>query len=265
MCVDLIVCLKQVVDPEAPLSTFRVDNSTKTALAGAGLPPVANGFDENALEAALRIKDAIGGSITVLSVGDQFESEVMKKPLAMGADTLILVRDPAYANLDSFATARVLAAAIEKIGRYDLILCGRQASDWDNAQVPLALSEILALPCVTLARSLKINEAGIIVHRVLTDGYEVVEANIPALVTVSNELGEPRFPTLRGIMAASRTPPQIWNANDIGLKQAQLNPLIEVTELIIPSTDKDCEFIEGNDLADAGEQLALRLREENLI
>ena len=127
------------------------------------------------------------------------------------------------------------------------------------------MSEILGLPCITLAKSLKINEAGIVAHRVLTDGYEVVEANTPALVTVSNELGEPRFPTLRGIMAASRTPPQIWSANDIGLKYAQLAPLIEVTELIIPSTGKDCEFIEGNDLADAGEQLALRLRAENLI
>ena len=104
-----------------------------------------NGFDENAVEAALRIKDAVGGTITVLSLGSQFAMDVIKKPLSMGADELVLVMDEAVEDLDSYGTAYALTQAISKIGGYDLVLAGRQASDWDNAQVPLGIAELLGL------------------------------------------------------------------------------------------------------------------------
>ncbi len=265
MPVDMIVCVKQVIDPETPASAFRIDAEAKQAVPPPGVPPVLNGFDENAVEAALRLKDSAGGRVTVLSVGADFTNDVMKKPLSMGADELVLLKDPAFANLDSFATAHALAAAIEKMGRYDLVLCGRQASDWDNAQVPLGLAEILGLPCMTVAQHVEVVEAGVIVHRALTDGYEVVEADLPALVTVSNELGEPRYPTLRGIMAAGRKTPEVWSVSDVGLDLALLEPRIIVDELEVPVSERVCEFIQGEDEADAGRQLALRLREEKLI
>ncbi len=265
MPVDVIVCVKQVIDPETPASAFRIDTDAKQAIPPSGVPPVLNGFDENAVEAALRVKDSVGGRITVLSVGSDLATEVMKKPLSMGADELVLLQDTAFANLDSFATAHALAAAIEKIGRYDLILCGRQASDWDNAQVPLGIAEILGLPCLTLAQHVEVADAGVIVHRALSDGYEVVEADLPALVTVSNELGEPRYPTLRGIMAAGRKTPEVWGGGDVGLDLALLEPRITVNILEVPVSERVCEFIEGEDEADAGRQLALRLHEEKLI
>ena len=265
MPLDIIVCAKQVMDPETPTSAFRIDSQAKRVVPAPGIPPVVNGFDENAVEAALRIKDEADASVTVVSVGNKFVMDVMKKPLSMGADQLVLVEDEAVEDLDAFATAFVLSEAIKKLGKFDLVLCGRQASDWDNAHVPLGLAEMLGLPCVTIARKIEVAHGGVTVERSLTDGYQVVEAPLPALVTVSNELGEPRYPTLRGIMAASRKAPTVWTASDVGIDPAELAPRLELIDLFVAVGDKQCEFIEGEGEADAGRRLALRLREEKLI
>ena len=265
MSVEIIVCAKQVMDPETPASSFRIDSGARRAIPAPGMPPVLNGFDENAVEAALRIKDAVGGRITVLSLGTQFVMDVMKKPLSMGADELVLVDDASLADLDASATAYALSEAIKKIGRFDLVLAGRQASDWDNAQVPLGIAELLGLPCITVAQKVDVVNGGIVVERVLEDGYEVVEAELPALVTASNELGEPRYATLRGIMAASRKAPTVWTADDLGLEPSKLAPKVRVTDVFIPVSERRCEFIEGEDEADSGRLLALRLSEQGLI
>jgi len=263
--VDIVVCVKQVMDPETPASAFRVDRETNRVADAPGIPPVINGFDENAVEAALRIRDAVGATITVLSVGGGFMMDIMKKPLSMGADSLVLVQDDSVGELDSYATAYVLSEAIKRIGRFDLVLCGRQASDWDNAQVPLGIAELLGLPCVTVAQKVDVVDGGVVVQRALADGYEVVEAAMPALITVTNELGEPRYATLRGIMAAGRKTPTVWTAQDLDLDPSTLVPKITVTDLFIPVTDQECELIQGEDDADSGRLLALRLREEKLI
>ena len=266
MGINIIVCVKQVMDPETPASAFKVDTDTNKVIPAQGIPPVVNGFDENAVEAALRLKD--GGNvdkITVISVGNNFVMDVMKKPLSMGADELILVQDDAVSELDAFATANTLAKAIARVGEYDLILCGRQASDWDQAHVPIGVAELLGLPCITLAQKLDVADGGITVQRTLTDGYEVVESQLPVVVTVSNELGEPRYPNLRGIMQASRKTPTILSPADLGLDEDSLAPRLTLTELFIPVSDKQVEIIEGEDEADAGRKLALRLREEKLI
>jgi electron transfer flavoprotein beta subunit len=129
----IAVCAKQVIDPDIPPSQFRVDEAARRIVPPQGTAPVVNGFDLNATEAALRMRDAAGGQgieVTVFSAGAGFVLDVMKKPLSMGADRLVLVDDAAVATLDSAATARVLAAAIAGDGPYDLVLCGRQASDW---------------------------------------------------------------------------------------------------------------------------------------
>ena len=265
MAVNIIVCVKQVMDPETPVSAFRIDPEAKRVIPAPGIPPVVNGFDENAVEAALRIKESVDANITVLSLGGSFVMDVMKKPLSMGADQLVLVQDEAVEDLDAFATAYVLSEAIKRIGEFDLVLCGRQASDWDNAHVPLGIGEMLGLPCITLAQKVEAVDGGVVVERALTDGYEVVEAALPALVTVSNELGEPRYPTLRGIMTASRKTPTVWTADDLGLDPAKLAPKLELLDLFMPVSDKQVELIEGEDEADAGRKLALRLREEKLI
>ena len=262
---NIIVCVKQVLDPEMPASAFKVDLETKRVVESQGTPPVLNGFDENAVEAALRIKDAVGANVTALSMGRSFVMDVVKKPLSMGADELVLLQDDSFHDLDSYATATVLSEAIRKIGDYDLILAGRQASDWDNAQVPLGIAEMLDLPCLTVAQKVDVTDGTVSVQQVVPDGYRELEASLPALVTVTNELGEPRYATLRGIMAAGRKTPTVWNADDLGIDPSSLAPKVTITDLYVPETDRSVEIIEGEDDADAGRKLALKLREDKLI
>ena len=132
MPVSIAVLAKQVVDPEMPMAAFRIDADAKAVVPPPNIPPVVNGFDENAVEAALQIKDAQEAAVTVISTGTAFALDVMKKPLSMGADELVLLQDDAFSNsIDSFFTAQLLAAAIRKLGGFDLIICGRQASDWE--------------------------------------------------------------------------------------------------------------------------------------
>jgi electron transfer flavoprotein beta subunit len=266
MALKIGVLAKQVIDPEMPMAAFRVDSDAKRVVTPPNIPPVVNGFDENAVEAALLLKDAQEATITVISSGTEFALDVMKKPLSMGADELILLQDDAFKNtIDSFFTAQVLAEAVRKLDGFDLIICGRQASDWDNAQVPLGLAELLGLSCIALCRKVDVSDGKVIAERNTPDGYEVVEAELPALVTVSNELGQPRYPTLRGIMAATRKLPTIWSISDLGVDSAQLEPRVTLRDLFVPESGQDCEYIEGETGADAGRQLALKLREDKLI
>ena len=266
MTLNIIVAAKQVIDPDMPLSAMRIGEDARRLTTPASLAPVVNGFDEVALEAALRIKDGQDARISVLSVGSQFNLDVIKKPLAMGADTLILCQDTAFADLsDSFVTSQVLAAAVRKIGGFDLLLCGRQASDWDNAQVPLMLAEMLDLSCVPLAQKVDVEERRVIVERLAPDGYDVVEADLPAVVTVSNELGAPRYPNLRNLMAAKRKRPVTWTCADLGLEASELTVRVEVLELRARQRSQECEIITGEDGAVAAARLAETLREAGLI
>ncbi len=266
MALNIIVTAKQVIDTEIPASVVSLDETATQVVTPPAFPPIVNGFDEYAVEAALRLKENGGANITVLSLGEQFHVDIMRKTLAMGSDRLILCQDPAFVNLaDSLATAQILAAAIRKIGAFDLILCGRQASDWDNAQVPLFLAELLDLPCLTLAQKIEAADDKVTVEQVVSDGYIVAEAALPALITVTNELGEPRYPTMRNIMAANRKRPMIWKASDLDLDPAILTPQLEVVEVAFPIKSQACELIEAADEAEAGRQLALKLREAGLI
>ena len=266
MALKIAVLAKQVIDPEMPMAAFQINTSAKKVETPATIPPVVNGFDENAVEAALQIKDSQEATITVISSGTEFALDVMKKPLSMGADELVLLQDEAFANtIDSFVTAQVLATAIRKLDGFDLIICGRQASDWDNAQVPLGVAEILGLSCVALGKKVEVTDGKAVVERITPDGFEVVEAPLPALVTVSNELGQPRYPTLRGIMAATRKQPTIWSAADLGVETGQLQPRVTLLDLFVPERNQQCEIIEGEDAGDAGRQLALKLREAKII
>jgi electron transfer flavoprotein beta subunit len=229
-------------------------------------PPVVNGFDEHAVEAALRIKDVQEAKVTVLGVGKTFSIDVMRKLLAMGADELVLIQDPAIDDsLDSRVTAQLLCAAIKKIGAFDLILCGRQASDWDNAQVPLILTEELALPCITIAKKIEVGNGTVAVERVIPEGLEVVEALLPALVTVSNELGLPRYPTMRAIMAANRKRPTLWKLSDLDVDPLTLQPSLDLVDLFVPIQDQACEFIDGGDEREIAQRLFQKLHESRLI
>ena len=265
---ELIVCVKQVPDPEAPPASFKVDTGTNKVIPPPGVPPVLSPFDEQAAEAALRVKDAHGGKITVLSLGNKLVREVVKKPLAMGADEIILLEDDSYEEGDSWSTAYALAMAIKKIGAYDLIFCGRQAADWDAGQVGSGIAEFLGIPCVTVAKKVEITNGKVRVERVVTDGYEVIEAPMPCLITVSNELGEPRYAPLKGIMAAAKKQPIIWKPGDIGVEPSQIGAQgrrTRLARLFQPVREAKCEIIEGESAAEAAVSLALRLREAKVI
>ena len=259
---NIIVCVKQVIDPEAPPSSFKVDPATNKAEMK-GAPPVIDPYGEYAVEAALKIKDAAGGKITVMSLGASLLREVIKKPLAMGADELILLEDVTFADADTFTTALALAAAIKKVGAFDLILSGREASDTNAGQTGAGIAELLGIPCVTLARKIEPSEGKLRVEKVTSTGYEVIETPLPAVVTVSNEVGEPRYPTIKGIMAAKKKEPVIWKPADIGItlggRRVKLNRLYQ------PVHEGKCEFIGGENAEEIGANLALKLREVKVL
>jgi electron transfer flavoprotein beta subunit len=268
MPLNMIVCCKQVLDPEAPPASFKIDPSTNKVIPPPGVPPVVNPFDEQAVEAALRIKDLQGGKITVLSLGNNLLRDVVKKPLSMGADELILLEDEAFEGGDSWSIAFALATAIKKVGEYDIIFCGRQAADWDAGQVGSGIAEILGIPGVTLAKKVEATDGKARVERVISDGYQVIEVTLPALITVSNELGEARYATLKGIMAASKKQPVVWKPADIGLDSSQLGAAGRKTKLLKlfqPVKEGKCEIIGGDTPAEAGTKLAERLREAKII
>ena len=255
-------------DTDIPASQFKVDEADLRVIPPAGVPPIVNGFDMNAVEAALRLRDSgVECEIVIFSVGTDFALDVMKKPLAIGADRLVLVDDEASEALDALGTARVLAAAIDQDGGADLVLAGRQASDWDQAHVPIMLSELMSAPLVTLVRGLTVSGDGngFEVERVAEGGFQRVKCPKPAVMTVTNELGEARYANLRGIMAASRKQPETMSLSDLGLGDLVDGKALEMTRLFIPASESNVEMIEGEDEADSGRMLALKLREAKLI
>jgi electron transfer flavoprotein beta subunit len=266
--VNIIVCVKEIIDPEMPPESFNIDPDRNRVVTPSSIPTVISPFDEQAIEAALRVKDTHGGRVTILSLGYDLHREVVKKPLAMGADELILIEDEAFMEGDTWTTAHALASGIKKIRDYDLILCGRQAADWDAGQVGLGIAEILGLPSVTLARKIEIIGGKAKVERVTPNGYEVVEVTLPALITVSNELGEPRYPTAMGIMESLGKQPVIWKPEDIGVDPSgtgSRGKRVHLLKLFKPLREGKCEVIEGDTLEEAAVTLALKLREAKVL
>ncbi|MBI2913493.1 MAG: electron transfer flavoprotein subunit beta/FixA family protein, partial [Chloroflexi bacterium] len=256
----VICCVKQVPDPETPSSQFKVDEAAKKVLPVPGIQPVPSQFDTIGVEAALRIKDKVADTtVTVLSMGPEAYRDTIKHCLAMGADEGVHINDPALYSADHWATAEALAAAIKKLAPYDLIICGRQAVDWDMGVVGSTIAEILGTPVVTIAKDVQYQNGKVTVERVLLDGFETVEAPTPCVVTVSNELGEPRYPQLRQIMMAARKELKNWKLADLGLDGVKNRVSLEA--LFVPETKVATEFIDGETSAEKAEKLALRLRE----
>jgi electron transfer flavoprotein beta subunit len=260
-----IICLaKQVPDPETPASQFRVDEGAKKVIPAPGIQPVPSQFDTIGVEAALRIKDKQPDSIiTVLSLGPDSFRDTIKHCLAMGADEGVHINDPAVNDADHWVTAEVLSAAIKKLEPFDLIIAGRQAVDWDMGVVGSTIAEILGIPVVTIAKEIQHNDDKVTVERVLLDGFETVEAPTPVVVTVSNELGEPRYPQLRQIMMAAKKEVKNWTLNDLGIEAPQKR--INLEALFVPDTSVQTEWIEGDTPQEKAERLAVRLREAKLI
>ena len=265
----IIVCVKQVPDPEGPQSCFVINPDTNR-VEPRGIPPVLNTFDESGLEAALRIKDTGGEEvkITVLTLGHKISKNVMLKALAPGADELIQVEDEIFApgSLDSHGTARALAAAIKKAGEVDLVLVGRQAADWNAGQVGIGLALELGFPVVTLANTMEILEGSLLAERALVDRHEKVKCSLPAVVVVSSEIGILRYPSLPQIKAAKKKPALAWSAGEIGFDAQATGRRIVVRRLYEPELrNRDCVMIDGESPEAAGERLAQRLRQDGVV
>ncbi len=261
---NTIVCIKQVLDPEIPPAKFKIDPVAKEVIPPPGVPPVISVFDERALEAACRLKDKHGGKITAITVGAAKASDVVKHAISMGADNGFVLQDSAFENLDSFGTAHVLGKAIQKIGGYDLVLCGRYSADWGAGEVGSILAELLGIPVVTLASEIEAADNRLRVKRVVKDGYEVLEAPMPSLITVSSEIGLPRLPAGMRLMIARRAQIPVWTAEDIGAEPSKLDKANAHTELIdlsVPIRKTECEMITGDTPGQAAVNLALKLAE----
>jgi len=261
--VNIIVCMKQVPDPEAPASTYRVDAEARHVVQW-GVPPVLSPFDENALEIALRLKDILKGKITVLSMGRSLSKAIARKALAAGADQMVLLEDSAFEDLDNYATAFALAAAIRKTGEYDLVLTGREAADTNAGIVGSGIAEILGIPSVTLARKVEINDGTARIERVAIDGYEVIDVALPALITISNEAGELRSVSVRELMEAQKKPITTWSADDLGIQPAELGRT-KLVNVFIPQIEVRCELVHGETEDELGRNLAIKLRENEII
>ena len=261
---QIIVTLKQVPDPNIPPQHLQIDPAGRQVVLPFGVPAVTNGYDANALEEALRLREKHGGRITAVSLGGDASRESLKRAIAMGADKAVLLNDPAWTGLDSAGVGTVLAAAIRKIGEFDLILCGRQASDTDGGQVLHWIAETLNVPAVSPV--VKIEEAAdgaLIVRRMTENGFQRLRVGMPALLGISSEINEPRFASPRGTLAAGRALIPAWKAVDLGV--GTLAPRVELRRLQIQQRTASAVLIPGGSGSEQGAALAEKLHELGVV
>jgi electron transfer flavoprotein beta subunit len=225
---NIIVCIKQVPDTQE----VRLDPVTHT-LKREGVKAIINPFDLYALEEGLRIKDAQGGKVTVITMGPPQAEEALREALGFGADAAVLLSDRAFAGADTWATALTLSKAIQKLGGADLIFTGKQAIDGDTAQVGPMLAAILDIPYAAWARKLSFAADGTLtVERLLDHGYDAVEVKLPALVTVVKEINEPRVPSFKAKMKAKKEVIPVWGIADLGLDAEQVGLAGSFTQVV---------------------------------
>ncbi|MGQ9507886.1 MAG: electron transfer flavoprotein subunit beta/FixA family protein [Thermodesulfobacteriota bacterium] len=216
----IVVCVKQVPDT----TDVKIDPKTNT-LIREGVASICNPFDEYAIEEALRIKEKLGGEVHVITMGPPQAIEVLRNALAVGADKVYLVSDKAFAGSDTLATAYALSKSIEYIGGADLVICGKQAIDGDTAQVGPGVATRLGIPQLTYVskiREINLEKKKIIVERLLEYGREVVEAPLPALITVVKDINEPRLPSLIGIKKAAKAQIPTLTAKEINADENRI-------------------------------------------
>ncbi|MFA5867416.1 MAG: electron transfer flavoprotein subunit beta/FixA family protein [Actinomycetota bacterium] len=260
---NLVVLIKQV-----PGSTdIKVDPETNTLIRD-GVEAVINPFDTYAVEEAVRLKEAHGGTVTVITMGPPQAAEALRQAVAVGADRGILVSDRAFAGADTLATSYTLAEAIKKAGPADVIICGKQTIDGDTGQVGPEIATHLNIPFATYIK--KIENAGegrMRVERLVEDGYEVLDVPLPCLITVVKEINEPRLPSLRGIMAAKKVEIETWTAEDLGgdgKRYGLSGSPTQVVESFVPQRDKTGEIFTGS-LEHQIDQLVSKLKEAGVL
>ena len=262
---DIVVLVKQVPN------TTEVKLDPKTGnLIREGIESIINPDDKHALEAAIRIKQEHGGKVTAVSMGPPQAIDAISEALGLGADEGILLTDRAFAGADTWATSTTLGKAIEKIGRFDLVLCGRQAIDGDTAQIGPQVADYLGVPQVTYVFDIEeIKKSSITVKRRLEDGFERIQCTLPALLTTIGELNKPRFPRVDRLIDACKENAHIetWNSADLGIQTRDVGlegSLTNVIKTFAPKFQRQGEILEGDARATV-KSLVGKLREKRLI
>ncbi|MFH1406816.1 MAG: electron transfer flavoprotein subunit beta/FixA family protein [Candidatus Omnitrophota bacterium] len=215
---NIIVCIKQVPDT----ADVRIDPKTNT-LIREGVKSIINPFDMYAIEEAVRVKERTAGKATVITMGPPQAQEALREAVSMGIDEAVLISDRAFAGSDTWATSYTLSAAIRKLGNFDLILCGKQASDGDTAQVGPGISAHLDIPQVTYVKKIEDIKPGCAkVERMTEEGFEIIESPTPCLLTVVKEINTPRLPSLKGKMRAKSCQIIHWSAKDLDVEHNKL-------------------------------------------
>jgi electron transfer flavoprotein beta subunit len=260
---NIVVCVKQVPDTETKIRVKdgQVDHSETKY--------VVNPYDEYAIEEGLLIKERLGeGKITLISVGPERAKDALKSGLAVGAEEAIHLVDEAFEGSDPYATALILAKALEKLD-YDIIFCGKQGVDEDHAQVGIILAELLGIPHVSVVTKLEISEdkKSIVAHREVEGGHAVVEAPLPAVITAQKGLNEPRYASIKGIMAVKKKVIPEWNAEEIGVDAASVGSgaaKVSFVEVALPPERESGKIFDEDPVQDAI-KVAHLLRDEAKI
>lgn len=258
-----IVTIKQVPDT----NEVRLDPRTGT-LIREGVPSIINPEDKNAIESALCLREQVGGEVVAISMGPPQADDALREALAMGVDRAILLTDRAFAGADTWATATTLALAVNKLAPFDLVLCGRQAIDGDTAQVGPQMAEYLNVPQITYVREFSVSDGRVQATRTLEDGHEVLEAALPALLTITKDANKPRYPTAPGIFKAYRAQEvERWGVAELGADPEGLGlkgSPTQVKRSFSPPPKDPGEIIKAAP-AEAAKQLISRMKQKNII
>lgn len=264
MPLDIVVCIKQVPDAK----TVRFDTKTGTMIRE-GTAAVINPVDLNALEAGLWLKDTLGGQVTVVSMGPPQAQDALREAMAMGADKGVLLSDRAFAGSDTLATTYILAMAIERLGAFDIVLCGRQSMDGDTAQVGPGLAVRLNIPGIAYIKKITpVDDNSVFRLMRETDlGYDVLEVRPPFLLTVLPSLNTPRMPSLKGKLRAKKSEITVWNATDIQADPKRIGLAGSPTRVVstyVRDFDAKREMLSGTAEEQAA-ALVKRLKDANLL
>lgn len=260
---NFIVLVKQTPD----ISLVKIDDSAgEVQLTDAG--GTINPSDEYAVEEGIRLKERFGGKTTILTMGSEKSESTIRACLALGADEGILLLDPLFEGSDSQATARILAAALKKIGDYTLVLGGKQSADEESAQAPAAVAALLEIPGIGFVkRIVDIKDNTVTAQRTTEDGYDTLEATLPVIIACEKEIADPRLPSLKGKMAAKKKTITRWSASDLGLDGSDIgvNSATRRLKVSSPPPRKAGEFVEGETPAEIAETLYQKLKAEQVL
>jgi electron transfer flavoprotein beta subunit len=241
---NIVVCLKQVPGT----AEVKINPETNT-LIRQGIKNIINPFDSYALEEGVRLKEKYGGKVTAISMGPPQAVDMLKEAISLGADEAVLLSDRAFAGADTWATAYTLASAVKKLGQIDLIICGRQSTDGDTAQVGPEMAEMLGAAFTAYVGLIEeITASEMRVKRMIDEGHEIIQSTLPAVITVTKEINIPRLPSLRGMMKAKSAKIPTWTLQDLGLdpNKVGLNgSFTRVVKIFTPQRIKKAEMIQG--------------------